>query len=156
MPRTGGTGRATEFHKESCGGLGVATCPLLQIILMLTEKCREHQQGTTEAKQLRVLLHELEQNFLKLQMDYQTLRCAHRGGMGAGGDQAWPIQFWPRGLPIASPLYRGLKVLSVGQAEAGCGWAEEKLQGPGGASHDPGKGKAADSSCPGPGARETS
>lgn len=66
-------------------GLGVATCPPLQIILMLTEKCREHQQGTAEAKQLRVVLQELEQSLLQLQMDNQTLRCAHCGGVGAGG-----------------------------------------------------------------------
>ncbi|XP_047379811.1 cilia- and flagella-associated protein 157 isoform X1 [Sciurus carolinensis] len=45
-----------------------------KIILMLTEKCREHQQGTTEAKQLRLLLQELEQSFLQLQTDNQTLR----------------------------------------------------------------------------------
>uniref|UniRef100_A0A8C9QS24 Cilia- and flagella-associated protein 157 n=1 Tax=Spermophilus dauricus TaxID=99837 RepID=A0A8C9QS24_SPEDA len=45
-----------------------------KIILLLTEKCREHQQGTTEAKRLGLLLHELKQSFLQLQVDNQTLR----------------------------------------------------------------------------------
>ncbi|XP_029059145.1 cilia- and flagella-associated protein 157 [Monodon monoceros] len=45
-----------------------------KIILMLTEKCREQQQGTAEAKQLRLLLSQLEQSLTQLQKDNQALR----------------------------------------------------------------------------------
>ncbi|KAM6182141.1 cilia- and flagella-associated protein 157 [Erethizon dorsatum] len=45
-----------------------------KIILMLTEKCREQQQGVAEAKQLRLLLNQLEQSVLQLQTDNQALR----------------------------------------------------------------------------------
>ncbi|XP_003470804.1 cilia- and flagella-associated protein 157 [Cavia porcellus] len=45
-----------------------------KIILMLTEKCREQQQGVAEAKQLRLLLSQLEQSILQLQTDNQALR----------------------------------------------------------------------------------
>lgn len=49
--------------------------PTLQVILMLTEKCRELQEGTAEAERLRVLLGQLEQELLKQQQDNQALRC---------------------------------------------------------------------------------
>ncbi|XP_077001742.1 cilia- and flagella-associated protein 157 isoform X2 [Tamandua tetradactyla] len=45
-----------------------------KIILMLTEKCREQQQDTLETAQLRLLLGHLQQSFLQLQKDNQTLR----------------------------------------------------------------------------------
>ncbi|KAK2500743.1 hypothetical protein MC885_018291 [Smutsia gigantea] len=45
-----------------------------KIILMLTEKCREQQQGTAEAEQLRLQISQLEQNLLQLQKDNQALR----------------------------------------------------------------------------------
>ncbi|XP_036710325.1 cilia- and flagella-associated protein 157 [Balaenoptera musculus] len=45
-----------------------------KIILMLTEKCREQQQGRAEAKQLRLLLSQLEQSLMQLQKDHQALR----------------------------------------------------------------------------------
>ncbi|KAL2782083.1 cilia- and flagella-associated protein 157 [Daubentonia madagascariensis] len=45
-----------------------------KIILMLTEKCREQQQSTAEAEQLRLLLSHLEQSLLQLQADGQALR----------------------------------------------------------------------------------
>uniref|UniRef100_F1RS10 Cilia- and flagella-associated protein 157 n=1 Tax=Sus scrofa TaxID=9823 RepID=F1RS10_PIG len=45
-----------------------------KIILMLTEKCREQQQGTAEAERLRLLLSQVEQNLLQLQKDNQVLR----------------------------------------------------------------------------------
>ncbi|KAI5937976.1 Cilia- and flagella-associated protein 157 [Manis javanica] len=45
-----------------------------KIILMLTEKCREQQQGTAEAEQLRPRISQLEQNLLQLQKDHQALR----------------------------------------------------------------------------------
>uniref|UniRef100_A0A8C2R640 Cilia- and flagella-associated protein 157 n=1 Tax=Capra hircus TaxID=9925 RepID=A0A8C2R640_CAPHI len=48
--------------------------PTLQVILMLTEKCRELQEGTAEAERLRVLLGQLEQDLLKQQQDNQALR----------------------------------------------------------------------------------
>ncbi|ELR51975.1 hypothetical protein M91_07703, partial [Bos mutus] len=48
--------------------------PTLQVILMLTEKCREQQQGMAEAERLRVLLGQLEQDLLKQQQDNQALR----------------------------------------------------------------------------------
>lgn len=85
-------------------GLGAATCRPLQVILMLTEKCREHEQGTQEAKQLRVVLQDLEQNFLQLQTDNQTLRCAHRGGAGAGRARLGPSCFGHVARPMTSPL----------------------------------------------------
>lgn len=47
---------------------------MLQIILMLTEKCRQQRKGTEEAEQLRLLLSQLEQNFQNLQKDHETLR----------------------------------------------------------------------------------
>lgn len=53
--------------------------PILQIILMLTEKCREQQQGMAEAKQLRLLLNRLEQSISQLQTDNQMLQCASVG-----------------------------------------------------------------------------
>lgn len=61
-------------------GQGMATCPHPQIILMLTEKCREQQRGTVEAEQLRLQLSQLEQGLGQLQQDTQTLRCALRRG----------------------------------------------------------------------------
>ncbi|XP_057576562.1 cilia- and flagella-associated protein 157 [Hippopotamus amphibius kiboko] len=45
-----------------------------KIILMLTEKCREQQQGMAEAGRLRLLLSQLEQDLLQLQKDHQALR----------------------------------------------------------------------------------
>ncbi|KAB1280349.1 Cilia- and flagella-associated protein 157 [Camelus dromedarius] len=45
-----------------------------KIILMLTEKCREQQQGTVEAERLRLLLSQQEQGLLQLQKDNQALR----------------------------------------------------------------------------------
>ncbi|XP_005382472.1 PREDICTED: uncharacterized protein C9orf117 homolog isoform X2 [Chinchilla lanigera] len=45
-----------------------------KIILMLTEKCRGQEQGVAEAKQLRLLLNQLEQSVLQLQTDNQALR----------------------------------------------------------------------------------
>uniref|UniRef100_A0A8C3WQT7 Cilia- and flagella-associated protein 157 n=1 Tax=Catagonus wagneri TaxID=51154 RepID=A0A8C3WQT7_9CETA len=48
-----------------------------KIILMLTEKCREQQQGTAEAERLRLLLNQAEQSLLQLQKDNQALRT-HR------------------------------------------------------------------------------
>ncbi|XDB55623.1 hypothetical protein AB1E18_009085 [Capra hircus] len=45
-----------------------------KVILMLTEKCRELQEGTAEAERLRVLLGQLEQDLLKQQQDNQALR----------------------------------------------------------------------------------
>ncbi|XP_004641604.1 cilia- and flagella-associated protein 157 [Octodon degus] len=45
-----------------------------KIILMLTEKCREQEQGMAEAKQLRHLLNQLEQSVLQLRTDNQALR----------------------------------------------------------------------------------
>ncbi|XP_040338331.1 cilia- and flagella-associated protein 157 [Herpailurus yagouaroundi] len=45
-----------------------------KIIVMLTEKCREQQQGTVEAEQLRLQLSQLEQGLRQLQQDTQTLR----------------------------------------------------------------------------------
>ncbi|XP_008823307.1 cilia- and flagella-associated protein 157 [Nannospalax galili] len=45
-----------------------------KVILMLAEKCSQQKQGKEEAEQLRLLLSQMEQNFLKLQTDNQTLR----------------------------------------------------------------------------------
>ncbi|XP_029775373.1 cilia- and flagella-associated protein 157 isoform X2 [Suricata suricatta] len=45
-----------------------------KIILMLTEKCREQQQVTAEAEQLRLQLSQLEQSIQQLQQDKQALR----------------------------------------------------------------------------------
>ncbi|XP_062938102.1 cilia- and flagella-associated protein 157 [Cynocephalus volans] len=45
-----------------------------KIILMLIKKCHEQQQGREEAKQLRLLLSNLEQSLLQLQTDSQALR----------------------------------------------------------------------------------
>ncbi|XP_072598056.1 cilia- and flagella-associated protein 157 isoform X1 [Vulpes vulpes] len=45
-----------------------------KIILMLTEKCREQEQGTAEAEQLRLQLSQLEQSLGQLQQDNQALR----------------------------------------------------------------------------------
>ena len=61
-------------------GPGHGHLPTLQIILMLTEKCREQQQGRAEAKQLRLLLSQLEQSLMQLQKDHQALRCGPQKG----------------------------------------------------------------------------
>lgn len=61
-------------------GSGHGHLPTLQIILMLTEKCREQQQGTAEAERLRLLLSQVEQNLLQLQKDNQALRCGPQMG----------------------------------------------------------------------------
>ncbi|KAM8943976.1 cilia- and flagella-associated protein 157 isoform 3-T3 [Lycaon pictus] len=45
-----------------------------KIILMLTEKCREQEQGMAEAEQLRLQLSQLEQSLGQLQQDNQALR----------------------------------------------------------------------------------
>ncbi|XP_040487871.1 cilia- and flagella-associated protein 157 [Ursus maritimus] len=45
-----------------------------KIILMLTEKCLEHQRGTVETEQLRLQLSQLEQSLGQLQQDNQALR----------------------------------------------------------------------------------
>ncbi|KAF5928911.1 hypothetical protein HPG69_002685, partial [Diceros bicornis minor] len=45
-----------------------------KIILLLTEKCREQQQGTAEAEQLRLRLSQQEQSLTQLQKDNQALR----------------------------------------------------------------------------------
>ncbi|NIG58643.1 tetratricopeptide repeat protein 16 [Pontoporia blainvillei] len=45
-----------------------------KIIRMLTEKCRQQQQDEAEAKQLRLLLSQLEQSLTQLQNDNQALR----------------------------------------------------------------------------------
>lgn len=70
---------------------GMATCPHLQIILMLTEKCLEQQQSMAEAEQLRLQLSQVEQSLRQLQQDNQALRWGpERGkqweqGWGGGG-----------------------------------------------------------------------
>lgn len=53
----------------------MATCPLPQIILMLTEKCLEQQQGRTEVEQLHLLLSQMEKTILRLQKGKEALRC---------------------------------------------------------------------------------
>lgn len=53
---------------------GTATCPHLQIIVMLTEKCHEQQHSKVEAEQLRLLQSNLEQSLLQLQQDAEALR----------------------------------------------------------------------------------
>lgn len=64
----------------------MATCPHLQIILMLTKKCQEQQQDTKEAEELRLLLSQLEQRSLQLQVDNQALKCVWPAeGRAAGG-----------------------------------------------------------------------
>lgn len=69
----------TRGWLRACGkAQSMATCPL-QVILMLTEKCREQQQGMAEAERLRVLLGQLEQDLLKQQQDNQALRCGAAG-----------------------------------------------------------------------------
>lgn len=65
---------ASPGGRERRAGVPPDTCSLLQIILMLTEKCRQQKQSTEEAEQLRLLLSQLEQNFQQLQKDNQTLR----------------------------------------------------------------------------------
>nr|XP_008509662.1 PREDICTED: uncharacterized protein C9orf117 homolog [Equus przewalskii] len=45
-----------------------------KIILLLTEKCREQQQGPVEAERLRLQLSQLEQSLQQLQKDNQDLR----------------------------------------------------------------------------------
>lgn len=59
---------------------GMATCPHLQIILMLTEKCLEQQQSMAEAEQLRLQLSQLEQSLRQLQQDNQALRWGPERG----------------------------------------------------------------------------
>lgn len=59
---------------------GTATCPHPQIIVMLTEKCREQQRSKVEAERLRVLQSNLEQSLLQLQQDKEALRCGASGG----------------------------------------------------------------------------
>ncbi|XP_039331041.1 cilia- and flagella-associated protein 157 isoform X1 [Saimiri boliviensis] len=44
-----------------------------KVILMLTKKCQEQQQGTKEAKELHLLLSQLEQKVVQLQADKQAL-----------------------------------------------------------------------------------
>nr|CAI9693509.1 unnamed protein product [Rangifer tarandus platyrhynchus] len=58
--------------------------PTLQVILMLTEKCHKQQQGMAEAKRLRVLLGQLEQDLLKQQQDNQALSIVP--------SQLWPVE----------------------------------------------------------------
>lgn len=73
---------------------GMATCLYPQIILMLREKCLEHQKGRAEAEQLCLLLSPLEQSLKQLQKDKEALRCvAHRGA--SGGSRQGPIPVWP-------------------------------------------------------------
>lgn len=64
---------------------------------MLTEKCREQQQGVAEAKQLRLLLSQLEQSILQLQTDNQALRYASPQCQG----WAHHIPFGPYGLGLS-------------------------------------------------------
>nr|XP_008271502.2 cilia- and flagella-associated protein 157 isoform X1 [Oryctolagus cuniculus] len=46
-----------------------------KIILMLTDKCRRQQGDAAEAGRLRLLLNQLEQDFVQLQTDDQALRA---------------------------------------------------------------------------------
>ncbi|CAI9155797.1 unnamed protein product [Rangifer tarandus platyrhynchus] len=55
-----------------------------KVILMLTEKCHKQQQGMAEAKRLRVLLGQLEQDLLKQQQDNQALSIVP--------SQLWPVE----------------------------------------------------------------
>lgn len=106
-------------------------CPLPQIILMLTEKCREHQQSTTEATQLRLLLQELEQRFLQLQTDSQLLRCAHR----EGGSR------WQPGSARNSPSPQGPRSFVCQTAEAWVWMGRREIAGPGWCQSQPRMGK---------------
>lgn len=92
----------------------------LQIILMLTEKCREQQQGTVEAERLRLLLSQQEQGLLQLQKDNQALRCGLRKGERREQVGTHPFMAARHG-PATSPLWRGLEASSVKQAEV-WGW----------------------------------
>lgn len=65
----------------------MATCLHPQIILMLTEKCLEHQRGTVETEQLCLQLSQLEQSLGQLQQDNQALRCGPERGVSSGGKQ---------------------------------------------------------------------
>lgn len=65
---------------------GTASCPHSQTILLLTEKCREQQQGPVEAERLRLQLSQLEQSLQQLQKDNQDLRCGPQ--RGESGEQA--------------------------------------------------------------------
>lgn len=67
-------GVASPGGRERRARVPPDTCPLPQVILMLTEKCSQQRRGTEEAEQLRLLLSQLEQNFQQLQEDNQTLR----------------------------------------------------------------------------------
>lgn len=61
-------------------GPGHATCTPPQVILRLTQKCRQEQQGREEAEQLGLLLSQLEQSLLQLQKDKEALRCGPQRG----------------------------------------------------------------------------
>ena len=69
---------------------------------MLTEKCREQEQGMAEAEQLRLQLSQLEQSLGQLQQDNQALRCGPRGvssrnKWGQGVGELEPIPFGSHG-----------------------------------------------------------
>lgn len=64
---------------------GMAPCPLPQVILMLTKKCLEQQQGRVEVEQLHLLLSQMEKTTLRLQKGKEALRCGPQlGAVGAG------------------------------------------------------------------------
>lgn len=63
----------------------MAPCPLPQVIVMLTKKCLEQQQGRVEVEQLHLLLSQMEKTTLRLQKGKEALRCGpQRGAVGAG------------------------------------------------------------------------
>ena len=88
--------------------------PTLQVILMLTEKCREQQQSMAEAERLRVLLGQLEQDLLKQQQDNQALRC------GAAGTP--PSVVTGQRLPLCTGAWR---LCLSHRLRPGAGWREK-------------------------------
>lgn len=100
-------------------GQGMATCPHPQIILMLTEKCREQQQVTAEAEQLRLQLNQLEQSVQQLQQDKQALRCGLQGPGGRGRGGGTPS--WRPSLPATQlgPFPRGHGGLGLDEGSQG-------------------------------------
>lgn len=110
------------------GGAGLAEGPRWhpQIILMLTEKCREQQQGTAEAEQLRPRISQLEQNLLQLQKDHQALRCGPQQGACVVGVQALG-HVTGQSLPLSRGAWRlclSNKLRPGGWVRAPVGWRE--------------------------------